>query len=214
MTSLVSGLAVDTDLVRLSLADQPTVFLEFEATISEQHSQSSIITDHPVESGADITDHIRSDPDRLRLDVAVSDFPLVFLRAARATPSVTGYGGDPNARAKEAFDFLERVRSRAELVSIDTVLKTYPLMAIESLEVRRDKDTGGFLRAEIGLRAIRVSQTDRVDAPSTAEPSEPARKTPADKGKQQAAATSAAEQGANRSVLRSTVDGWGSILGF
>lgn len=53
-----------------------TKVLTFDATLSEDHKWSSTITDHPVELGADIADHVRKDLDELTLEVFISNSPV------------------------------------------------------------------------------------------------------------------------------------------
>jgi len=49
--------------------------LAFDAIMSETYDESSTITDFPVESGANINDHIRSNPERVTCDAWVTDTP-------------------------------------------------------------------------------------------------------------------------------------------
>jgi hypothetical protein len=48
----------------------------FDAILSEEHDRSAIVTDHPVEQGTNIVDNVRPLPDRLQLEVFVSNAPV------------------------------------------------------------------------------------------------------------------------------------------
>lgn len=50
-------------------------FLTFDATIRETHTHTSTVTDHPVETGSNVADHIRPDPDALTMDAHISNTP-------------------------------------------------------------------------------------------------------------------------------------------
>lgn len=50
--------------------------LHFDAVLSEEHEHSATVTDHPVEIGVNIVDHVRPDPDRVTLEVFVSNTPV------------------------------------------------------------------------------------------------------------------------------------------
>lgn len=50
-------------------------FLTFDATIRETHTHTSTVTDHPVETGSNVADHIRPDPDSLTMDAHISNTP-------------------------------------------------------------------------------------------------------------------------------------------
>ena len=51
-------------------------FMSFDAVLSEEHARTSQVTDHPVEEGTNIVDNVRPLPDRLTLEVFVSDTPI------------------------------------------------------------------------------------------------------------------------------------------
>lgn len=54
----------------------PSKSLFFDAVTDESVDLSSVSTDHPVEEGADISDHIRKERDRCSLEVFVSNSPI------------------------------------------------------------------------------------------------------------------------------------------
>jgi hypothetical protein len=47
-----------------------------DACVEEVHSYSATITDHPVEEGANVADHRRRNPDKLRVVVVITDHPI------------------------------------------------------------------------------------------------------------------------------------------
>ena len=49
---------------------------QFDAVLSEEHERDAEVTDHSVEQGVAITDHVRPEPDRLTLEVFVSNTPV------------------------------------------------------------------------------------------------------------------------------------------
>lgn len=59
----------------------------FDATLSEEHRAEAEITEHPVERGANVSDHIRPKLERLRLDVHVTNTPI---RDPRSYPNKSG----------------------------------------------------------------------------------------------------------------------------
>lgn len=58
------------------LASGETDFVRVDAVSEEQHRSSATITEHPVEDGGDISDHIRADQDTLQLTIFVSNAPI------------------------------------------------------------------------------------------------------------------------------------------
>lgn len=52
-----------------------TYTLTLDATVHEVHTSTSTVTDHPVERGANVADHIRPDPDQLTMEAWISNTP-------------------------------------------------------------------------------------------------------------------------------------------
>src|ERR1019366_3122042 len=59
--------------------------LLFDAIYSEEHNQSSMVTDHPVEQGTNITDNVRPLPAKVTLEVFVSNTPVNSPHAVRTS---------------------------------------------------------------------------------------------------------------------------------
>jgi Dit-like tail protein len=51
-------------------------FVTFDVVTAEEHERTSTITDHPVEEGINVVDHVRPLPDRLTLEAYVSNAPI------------------------------------------------------------------------------------------------------------------------------------------
>ena len=156
-------------LTRFALVDDASQFIEFEATVSASHEGTSTITRHPVEEGANVTDHIRDEPETLELDVVVSNFPLIIAASLRASPSVPG--GNPKTRAADAWEFIRDLRKQGKTVTASTKLRDYPNMAIRRQGTVQDKDTGEIVRMTISLEEIVIATTQTVNPPDPVNPS-------------------------------------------
>ena len=66
------------------------VAVTVDATITEQHSSTSLITDHVVESGVNIVDHVRPEADRLSVEVFVTNTPVTSPGVDDANGAVKG----------------------------------------------------------------------------------------------------------------------------
>ena len=165
---------------RVSIFPQatPLDFLEFDGSIQETYGGDATITDHPVEEGSDITDHIRRKPETFMVHGIVSNHPIITARSLRAKPSIRG--GDPNTRAEDAYGFLLGLKNNGTLVGASTTLRDYTNMAIASMPVTRDAVTGNILDVTVHLREIIIAQTEKVAAP---EPVNVARKNKVKLGK-------------------------------
>lgn len=163
--------------VSLTRQEDTSQILEFEATIEEGHEAEAETTDHPVEIGADITDHIRRLPQKLTLKGIVSDYPILLLAPFRAEASVPG--GDPGSRAKDAYDWLVDTKDQGLLLQVFTTLTSYSNMAIIGMSVVRDKDKRNILDVDLTLREIIIAETEKGAATTeTGAASNLGRKTP------------------------------------
>lgn len=154
--------------------DQTTILFQFDASITENFNKTAQVTDHPVEDGADVTDHIRRLPEEIEIRGWVSNDPILFLASLRIGPA-------PRNRAEDAYEELRRIMDEGQLVRVVTQLRNFENMALTSISVSRDKDTGRILDATIGLREIVIATTEVVEPP---EPREGNRKPKANQGKQ------------------------------
>lgn len=124
-----------------------------DASLSEAHNTSNDVTDHPVEKGADITDHVRQKPKTLRLTGLVSNTPLPDPgKPVEFKPEA----------ASTAYQDLMRLADQGETITVVTALRTYEDMVIESLDVPRDASLGQTLQFTCSLKQIRSVETRRV----------------------------------------------------
>jgi hypothetical protein len=155
------------------------VLIQFDASLTERYSRTKEVTAHPVESGADITDHTRTLPKEIEIHGWVSDDPIIFLKSLRATPSVLG--GNPLTRAFDAWTELNRIMDEESTVKVVTELDEFDSMVLTNIDVTKDKDTGRILDATITLREIVIATTEVTEAP---EPTQSNRKKKSGLGKQ------------------------------
>jgi hypothetical protein len=160
------------------LQNNPLELLEFDAIISETHQGDAIVTDHPVEEGVDISDHVRRQPESFTCQIIVSNAPILVNRSVAARPSVRG--GDPNNRAEDAYGFIKELKDGGQLVGFSTTLRDYDNMVITSTAASRDSRTGNILDMTLTIREIVIANTETVAAP---EPVNPSRKTKTKLGK-------------------------------
>jgi len=128
------------------------VVFRFDATVSEKHSRSATPTAHPVEDGADLTDHVRIEPRR-----------LVLLGVATAVP-FEEIERVPN-RDRISFERLDDLLGAGRPISIVTTLRTYSNMVLSSVDVDRDARTGQAVFASLTFDEINVAQAREVSIP-------------------------------------------------
>jgi hypothetical protein len=131
--------------------------ITFDAVPSVGDDMSVTVTDHPVEDGADISDHIRDTPDKLTLDAIVSRTPIEFGPLLLLEDSW---------RHETAWDLLSSWLKAHVLLFVSVGATTYDNMAIESLTRSRTADVGEALQVSIKLKEIIKVVASEVAAPS------------------------------------------------
>lgn len=184
--------------VLIGRSPTPTdTLIQLDASISEDHSVEAEVTEHPVEEGADISDHVRRKPDRLTIQGWISNHPILI----NASETAVGIaGGDPDKRAQDGYEVLERIAKVGTQVAVFTTLKTYPRMLVLSLRAPRDATRGGLLDVTIGLKEITTATTELVEPP---EPVVQSKKPRANVGRQQTRDPPAENEVKSRSILSS-----------
>lgn len=151
-----------------------------DATITESPTYESDITEHAVEDGPDVSDHIRPKNISLEIEGVISSTPLNLSAQAQGLVSAAGsilgsqlggfgsalgaIGGafvgaslfsDADDPAKVAHDMLTAIWKNRRLVTVITGLTQYENMAIQSLSFPRDQKTGKQLRFRATLKEVR-----------------------------------------------------------
>jgi len=161
MTSLVSGViggvvggpiaSVATSAINALLgSSNPRLFygdgfnFVIPCTVREHHEDSLTITDHPVEFGAQISDHAFVNPPRLIIEVV--------------------YGAGQTRTMQEIYQqFLSLHQSRV-LFNIVTGKRRYTNMLIEEMEVTTDARSENMIAIRMRCRFIIIVSTQVVQA--------------------------------------------------
>lgn len=130
----------------------------FDVSVSEVYKTDADVTDHPVEKGSNITDHIRARPLLLTLEGIISNTPVEFLASLRFPPK----------RAEIGYFTLLELQKQAKLVSVLTSLDQFDKMAIESVELNRDVSTGNIVSIKLQMKQVRLANSLEVEKPTRA----------------------------------------------
>ncbi len=128
----------------------------FDASLQETHRSSARITDHPVESGATISDHVIIDPEELTLSVVVSNTPTVSILEV---PSIE------QNRAETAYQDLLAKKAARVAVEVTTTLRIYENMILTDVSCTRDANTGNIVMLSLSLREIRTATSATIAGP-------------------------------------------------
>lgn len=175
----------------LNSAKQEEMFTA-QVTIEETHRDTLVITDHPVEFGANITDHAFKQPVSLVLRYGWSNSPtpnvaggILGVAAASVggnTALAVGVGlgiqsgmsgfnigntdsGVQNTQVNQVYQRLLELQQSRVPFSIFTGKRKYDDMLIQEMEVETDNELENTLIATIHCRQIIIAQTSVVTLP-------------------------------------------------
>ena len=158
--------------------------INIDATLSEVHSAEVELTQHPVETGADITDHARPKPREIRIDGFVTNSPLddsLFGAVGRATASLLGGGSvaglgitatlnvltAPGSNIiKDSFDKFQMLYQYAPLVQVFTPYRQYQNMIMVSFQANREQQNGDALKFSATFREVFLVSSQLISVSS------------------------------------------------
>lgn len=172
-----------------------------DASVSEVHSGGSQVTEHQIEKGSNVTDHIRPLPAQLSIEAVITNTPILNFGSLPNT-QMNGNTGIketkmfslpfndgrpalgihweqfdlslPLNRVGDVYGSLQDARSAGAVFSIVTSLgqqsrvSFYQSMAMTSLSVPRNAQSGNSIRFTMEFRELKYVQTSFVSAPSKA----------------------------------------------
>ncbi|USG65159.1 hypothetical protein NDK47_24050 [Brevibacillus ruminantium] len=125
----------------------------FDAYLRSTHASRLNITEHPVQTGAALTDHAFLQPKELTMEIGMSD------TAASLIPGQFTGGW---SRSVQAFKVLQELQALRVPLQVHTRLGLYQNMLIEEINAPDDYTTLYGLRCTVTLREIMVAQVRTV----------------------------------------------------
>ncbi|RKN74997.1 phage baseplate protein [Paenibacillus ginsengarvi] len=125
----------------------------FDAYIRMDHTSRLTITEHPVQTGAAVSDHAFLQPRELSMDVAMSNVN---------TSMVPGQFGGTYSRSVQAFNVLKELQRLRVPIQVHTRLGLYPNMLVEVLTAPDDYKTLNGLQCTVTFRELIVAQVTTV----------------------------------------------------
>lgn len=126
--------------------------ITLDATVQEAHAYSATVTDHPIEDGGFVTDHVYFNPRTVSVEGEITNSPVVFLN----------FLGGLSDRRIEALDQLIELHQTRDVVTLVTGLKIYNDMVLESFNVPRNQNTGQRLQFTAEFKEVRKVASEIV----------------------------------------------------
>lgn len=131
-----------------------TIALELDAILTESPEYAATPTRSPIETGANVTDHVTLEPEKLTIEGIVSNTPISLLRILSGVTF-----DDP---AADAFTYLEDLYKNRQPFDFVGDLKIYENMVITSFNPSRTPITGQTLQFSVSMERIRFADSRLV----------------------------------------------------
>lgn len=136
---------------------------EIDVAVTETYSRSADPTPHPVEEGAEVTDHVITRPLSISLSCIVSDTPIGDLATRRQASGLLVGGLEGGfVPSDDAHRFLNELMDSREPFTYQGSRGTFDNMVITNLSEPHSARTGDSLRFEAVLQQILIVQTERT----------------------------------------------------
>lgn len=134
--------------------------VKFDLLIDESHTLEFEASDHPIENGAVITDHITQKLRTCTITGMFTNSPMQEFSGSTIddfrNAEVNGAEGTTN-RSREMFETLEKMAMERKPVRLVTALKVYPEMIILSLPTKRTAEDGESVKFTMTLREFKIA---------------------------------------------------------
>jgi hypothetical protein len=138
-------------LVYLQASDGTKYF--FDAVFKEAPTFTNTISSNPVQTGANVNDHVYNNPVTLTLEIGMSDV-MTSIKSGQ-------YSSAANTRSISAFQTFEQLWEQANYMAVSTSFGIFKSMVIQSFAPYRDAKTQNAMKATIVLQQIiTVSATE------------------------------------------------------
>ena len=124
-----------------------TTMYVFDAVVRASHNLQLQITEHPVQTGANISDHAYMLPFRVTLEIGISDAMAQFGGKANDWTGTT-------SKSVSAFQTLMSLQANRVFLTLSTRLYTYSNMMIESIAPEETNATIASLRATVTFKQV------------------------------------------------------------
>lgn len=129
----------------------------FDAYFNINHESNLSITEHPVQSGANVSDHAYMEPKIVTFEIGMSDVMHDILGK-----SIAKFDGNSSSRSVNAYKILRKLQENIFPIECITRLDNYSNMLIETISAPDDEKTTYGLRATVTLKELIVVNVTTV----------------------------------------------------
>lgn len=149
----------DSAVLLFPAPKQPTTIglIECDVLIEQEITLSSEVTEHPVEDGFPVHDHVIRRPVKLAMTIAVSNMPVTWYDRL---------GGNSPDRMSDAVSKLEEIYKTGDPITIATQEKVYDNMVMTDCRIPKNRENGRILKVPLEFTQIRKVQVKTAEIPA------------------------------------------------
>lgn len=150
--------------------------IDFDCSVEEVYEGAAEVTEHAVESGSNIADHVRPENDTLSLECIVTNTPVIprVFGMDGATGSVQSVslpsaGNVSTLQFSQAFDrvravdeALRSLKDSGQILTVRTSLREITDVVLTRVKVTRNKESAKSLNLNLDLKRVKIATTERV----------------------------------------------------
>ena len=141
--------------------DSKLTYMPFNLFISEKHSLKFRVSDHPLQDGSTISDHVHQEMQECTVEGIFTNHPLRKLEEVNEVKFKDEYATSDvkptvSNTALANFEKLKLLAKQRKPVRLVCSLEIYPKMVITGIDYDRDSKSGSSIRFTMTLRELKT----------------------------------------------------------
>lgn len=141
--------------------DSKLTYMPFNLFISEKHSLKFRVSEHPLQDGATISDHVHQEMQECTVEGMFTNHPLRKLEEVNEVKFKDEYATSDvkptvSNTALANFEKLKLLAKQRKPVRLVCSLEIYPKMVITGIDYERDSKSGSSIRFTMTLRELKT----------------------------------------------------------
>lgn len=141
--------------------DSKLTYMPFNLFISEKHSLKFRVSDHPLQDGSTISDHVHQEMQECTVEGMFTNHPLRKLEEVNEVKFKDEYATSDvkptvSNTALANFEKLKLLAKQRKPVRLVCSLEIYPKMVITGIDYDRDSKSGSSIRFTMTLRELKT----------------------------------------------------------
>lgn len=141
--------------------DSKLTYMPFNLFISEKHSLKFRVSDHPLQDGATISDHVHQELQECTIEGMFTNHPMRKLEEVNEVKFKDEYATSEvkptvSNTALANFEKLKLLAKQRKPVRLVCSLEIYPKMVITNIDYDRDSKSGSSIRFTMTLRELKT----------------------------------------------------------